>query len=126
MSKNGVGSTENDCVVKFSLLNPNLRRVWPFGGIFCLTFFREGCSPAARLDEPPLFLISFFTFPTTICGGLAVVWLYRLHRVEQDAPYVSDPKAHRVKAQYQKLNVSCSFFTHKARQIVKRIERSKT
>jgi len=25
--------------------------VW---GIFCLTFFREGCSPAARLDEPPL------------------------------------------------------------------------
>jgi len=34
--------------------NPNLRRVWSFGGIFCLTFFREGCSPAARLDEPPL------------------------------------------------------------------------
>ena len=31
-----------------------LRRVWPFGGIFCLTFFREGCSPAARLDEPLL------------------------------------------------------------------------
>jgi len=22
--------------------------------MFCLTFFREGCSPAARLDEPAL------------------------------------------------------------------------
>jgi len=40
-------------------LNPDLRRVWPFGGIFCLTFFREGCSLAARLDEPPLFLRLF-------------------------------------------------------------------
>ena len=39
---------------EISQLNPDLRRVWPFGGIFCLTFFREGCSPAAPLDEPPL------------------------------------------------------------------------
>jgi len=31
-----------------------LRRVWLFCGIFCLTFFREGCSPAAPPDEPPL------------------------------------------------------------------------
>ena len=30
------------------------KRVWPFGGIFCITFFREGWSPAARRDEPPL------------------------------------------------------------------------
>jgi len=36
------------------IVTPNLRRVWPFGRIFFLTFFREGCSPAARLDEPPL------------------------------------------------------------------------
>jgi len=30
-----------------------------FGGIFCFTFFREGCSPAARLDldEPPLLVL---------------------------------------------------------------------
>jgi len=48
LSQTGVGSTENDCVVKFSLLNPNLWRVWPFGGIFCLRFFREGCSPSRR------------------------------------------------------------------------------
>jgi len=48
LSQNGVGSTENDCVVKFSQLNPNSRRVWPFGRVFCLTFFREGCSPARR------------------------------------------------------------------------------
>jgi len=39
-------------------LNPDLRRVWPFGGIFCLTFFREGCSPAAPLDEPPLLVVT--------------------------------------------------------------------
>ena len=31
-----------------SQLNPDLRRVWPFCGIFCLTFFREGCSPSRR------------------------------------------------------------------------------
>ena len=36
-----------------------LRRVWPFGGIFCLTFFREGCSPAARPDAPPCCKRSF-------------------------------------------------------------------
>ena len=39
---------------EISQRNPDLKRVWPFGGIFCLTFFREGCSPAALLDEPPL------------------------------------------------------------------------
>ena len=33
---------------EISQLNPDLRRVWPFGGIFCLTFFREGCSPFRR------------------------------------------------------------------------------
>jgi len=48
-------------VVKFSQVNPNLRRVWPFGGIFCLRFLREGCSPAARLDEPPLLVTRIFT-----------------------------------------------------------------
>ena len=31
-----------------------------FGGIFCLTFFREGCSPAVRLDKPsPGWVVSF-------------------------------------------------------------------
>ena len=39
---------------KMNYWNLSLRRVWRFGGIFCLTFFREGCSPAAPLDEPPL------------------------------------------------------------------------
>jgi len=48
LSQNGVGSTEIDCVVKFSSLNPNIRRVWPFGGLFCLRFFREDCSPSRR------------------------------------------------------------------------------
>ena len=33
---------------EISQLNPDLRRVWPFGGIFCLTFFGEGCSPSRR------------------------------------------------------------------------------
>jgi len=41
---------------EISQLNPDLRRVWPFGGIFCLKFFREGCSPAAPLDDKPLLL----------------------------------------------------------------------
>ena len=39
---------------EISQLNPDLRRICPFGGIFCLTFAREGCSSAAPLDEPPL------------------------------------------------------------------------
>ena len=47
---------------EISQLNPDLRRVSPIGGIFCLTFFREGCSPAAPLDEPPLLLTNFFIF----------------------------------------------------------------
>ena len=41
---------------EISQLNPDLRRVWPFGGICFLTFFWEGCSPATPLDEPPLVL----------------------------------------------------------------------
>jgi len=43
-------------------LNPDLRRVWPFGGIFCLTFFREGCSPAAPLDKTPLITRTKFSY----------------------------------------------------------------
>ena len=45
---------------EISQLNPDLRRVWPFGGIFGLTFFREGRSPASPLDEPPLVVVHFF------------------------------------------------------------------
>jgi len=79
LSKNDVGSTENDCVVKFSLLAPNLRRVWPFGGIFCLTFFREGCSPAARLDEPPLALCMIPKFAKFYCQVFFQVFSIFLH-----------------------------------------------
>jgi len=35
----------------FVIKSKLLRRVWPYGGIFCLTFFREGCSPSGR-DDP--------------------------------------------------------------------------
>jgi len=57
---------------EISQLNPDLRRVWPFGGIFCLTFFREGCSPAAPLDEPTLTITLAVFFE--VQKGQSVLW----------------------------------------------------
>ena len=62
---------------EISQLNPDLSRVWPFGGIFCLTFFREGCSTAAPLDEPPLIRTTenyqFDKFRTAGVTGKAII-----------------------------------------------------
>jgi len=43
---------------------------WPFGGIFCLTFFREGCSPCSE-DDPPLAATVAGGFATSECAVIA-------------------------------------------------------
>jgi len=61
-------------------LNPDLRRVWSFGGIFRLTFFSEGCSPEAPLDEPPLQVMTknktFQLNHSLACASYAFIWPY--------------------------------------------------
>ena len=67
-----VGSTENDCVVKFSQLNPNLRRVQPFGGIFGLHFSGRAAARQPLLTSRPWFLPLQSSIPVATRGALWV------------------------------------------------------